>query len=96
LELATTPAATTAWFTKGAAMYDEGAGTYDAAADDDAKKKDSDNFTRLLWKSTKSVGFGMKGEKLYAWFCDTKAPAGTPTDASKKKLFLANVGGLCK
>jgi hypothetical protein len=42
----------------------------------------------MVWKNTSKVGFGVKGNIVIAWYCDSKL-AGGPED------YKANVGTLC-
>lgn len=57
---------------------------------DVAKKKLSDEFTRMVWKSSTTVGFGIKGKFVVAWICKKKG-----NDPYTTKDFLANVKKNC-
>lgn len=58
-ELVKSHAATDSWY-GGGAHYDDATGTYRAASDAAAQKK-ADAYTRMLWRGTKTVAFGIKG-----------------------------------
>jgi len=84
------------WYTKGILLYDFVTGECPTGKCPDAPKKiTSDNLTRLLWKSTKKVGFGIRGAEVVAWFCDAKMPALTIGNAGSKTAAKANVGKTC-
>lgn len=58
---------------------------------DVAKKRDSDEFTRMIWKSSTTVGFGIhKNRSVVAWYC---AKAGNLPDNTK--AFSENVNDVC-
>lgn len=79
--------ATDNWYHSGEPYYDYATGQPKTAATAE-QKVDALKFTRMMWKATKKVAFGIKGKHVVAWYCDAKGniPA---TDA---KVFKANVG----
>lgn len=77
-------AATTDWYSGGAVNYDYSVGAVKSAGN--AAK--SALFTQLLWKDSISVGFGLKGKYVIAWYC----PKGNTGD---KANYKKNVGTLC-
>jgi hypothetical protein len=50
---------------------------------------ESDQFTQLVWKRTQSVGFGIRGNTVVAWYCDA---GNTPRTES---AFMQNVSKVC-
>lgn len=62
--------ATNKWY-EGESSY-----SYDNGEPKDAKaetKKKSLQFTNMLWKSSKKVGFGIKGKFVLAYYCTVGA-----------------------
>lgn len=43
---------------------------------DEVTKQYSDTYTQLVWKTSKKVGFGIKGKFVVAWYCDKKGNTG--------------------
>lgn len=79
--------ASEAWY-KGESEYDYTKG--EPKKKEDAEKKlFSENFTRMVWKKTTKVGFGIKGKYVIAWYCEAKGNAGSTTE------FKKNVGEKC-
>lgn len=58
------PIAVQEWY-KGLSEYDFK--TSDMKKGGDAAKMAK--FTQLIWKATSTVGFGVKGKYVVAWFC---------------------------
>lgn len=81
--LLTSAAASISWYS-GVSEYDYSTGAVKSGKD----KAKSDLFTQLLWKDSHTVGFGISGKYVIAWYCD-KGNTGT-VDNYKK-----NVGTLC-
>jgi hypothetical protein len=82
--LATTDAATEGWYS-GKANYAFDMGTYSKISLSADKKLDVDDFTRMVWKATTKVSFGIKGRFVAAWYCTVKGNMGT-TDEYKKNV----------
>jgi len=87
--------ATTEWF-KGRYSYDFATGTAKAGATP-AKAKAAQQFANMAWKSTKKVGFGVKGTdsdnrgggQVVAWYCDV------PAEPENAELAKKNIGKIC-
>jgi hypothetical protein len=47
-----------------------------------------------MWRKTTTVGFGIRGAYVMAWYCEKKMPDHTHDPASYK-LYKTNVGYLC-
>lgn len=43
-----------------------------SSGDDDEQEKRMKAFTRMVWKRTRKVGFGVKGGRVIAWYCDVR------------------------
>jgi hypothetical protein len=43
----------------------------------------------MVWKNTSKVGFGVKGDRVIAWYCDVRGNQGGAED------YKANIGALC-
>jgi hypothetical protein len=70
--LAKSHAATDAWY-GGNSYYDYDTGKYKAGLTTEQTKLAKD-FTRMLWRGTENVAFGIKGKYVAAWYCN---PSGT-------------------
>jgi len=53
---------------------------------DKDEKKAVEKFSKMVWKNTKKVGFGVKGKWVIAWYCDAKPNKGS---------FVQNIGDHC-
>jgi len=80
-------AATDNWYHSGEPYYDYTTGQPRTAATA-AQKLDALKFTRMMWKATKKVAFGIKDKHVVAWYCDAKGNS----PAADAKAFKANVG----
>jgi hypothetical protein len=91
-------AATDAWY-GGNTYYDYTNGKYK----DDAtgsQLKLAKAFTRMLWRSTQTVAFGIKGKHVAAWYCNPSGrtnsnAAGVTGAAERAATFKANVMNSC-
>ena len=82
-----TNAASTFWYA-GETEYDYTKGEPKKKTDKN-KKAYSDNFTKMVWKATTKVGFGVKGKYVIAWYCEATPNTGSTTE------FKKNVGEKC-
>jgi hypothetical protein len=82
-------AATDSWY-GGFQHYDYATNGYKAGLTDTQKKK-AEAFTRMLWRGTQTVAFGVKGRWVAAWYCN---PSGS-TNANKAGAFKDNVMRSC-
>lgn len=62
--------ATTKWY-EGESSYNYDTG--EPTDDKDETKKKSKKFMNMLWKSSKKVGFGIKGKFVLAYYCTVGA-----------------------
>lgn len=53
-----------------------------------AQFSQAQNFAQMLWKGTKTVGFGVKGKFVVAWYCDK-------AETSNAERSRANIGVYC-
>jgi len=88
--LPTSHAATDAWYHEGKPWYDAATGATKAGATA-GQQELGYRYTRMLWKSTTKVAFGIKGKYVVAWYCSTVADEAAPKPADFKK----NVGTSC-
>jgi len=92
-------AATDSWY-GGNTYYDYANGKY-TGNDTTAKTKLAQAFTRMLWKNTQTVAFGVKGKYVAAWYCNpsgsTNSNAAGVTASSTEPMatFKANVMRSC-
>jgi uncharacterized protein YkwD len=82
--LADSDDAVDAWFA-GQADYDFAKGE-PASASDAAKKARSDAYTRMVWKGSTKVGFGIHGRFVVAWFCETEGNKPVTVAAFKENV----------
>jgi len=82
--LATSDDATDWWF-DGFKEYDFSTGA-PKAPKDAAKKQRSDEYTRLVWKASTKVGFGINGRFVVAWFCETEGNQPSTAAAFKENV----------
>lgn len=84
--------ATEYWY-GGRVYYDYKKGTYKEKYNKidltDANKALADDFTRMVWRSTSNVSFGIKGRYVYARYCSQKGNTGD------KDNYIANVKKDC-
>lgn len=68
-------AATDSWYS-GQTYYDYAKGKYTvgSSASQASQRKLAEAFTRMLWRGTQTVAFGIKGKHVAAWYCN---PSGT-------------------
>jgi len=85
LKLLTDSLATEGWYA-GIAMYDFDNHRPRSPPD----RKYSDQFTQMVWASTKHIGFGVRGDTVVAWYCSKGG--NTPRTASQ---FQQNVNPIC-
>jgi hypothetical protein len=85
--LKTTDAATDFWY-GGSAFYDF-IKHEPKDKDNELSKRRANQFTMLVWKNSKKVGFGISkdGRYVVAWFCDEPG--------NQADLYPANVGQNC-
>jgi len=92
LELVTSDAATDSWY---AGMKHFNFETGESRAPNDT---DMNNqflaFSRMMWRKSTKVGFGIRGSYVMAWYCNEPMKTQTQT-AADYKLYKANVGKLC-
>lgn len=86
--LATSLDAIDAWYA-GNTEYDAEKGA-PKTPDDAQKKALSDNYTKLVWKSSTKAGFGIKGKVVVAWICNK--PGNVPYKAED---FKKNISKNC-
>jgi len=80
----------TDWWYDGAKEFDPATHAPKSPADP-VKKKRSDAYTRLVWASSTTVGFGISsGRFVVAWFCKTKG-----NDPYTPAAFTTNVKKNC-
>jgi len=60
------------------------------ASGDAAKWAKMQRFAQMVWKNTSKVGFGVKGDRVIAWYCDARGNQGGAED------YKANIGALCE
>jgi hypothetical protein len=63
--------ATDTWYLSGEKFYAYETGRPKSGATDPQKAM-VDNFTRIVWKGTSTVSFGIKGKYVAAWYCTKK------------------------
>jgi len=61
-------AATDSWYLNGEQHYNYETGAPKDGASN-AEKAQVDDFTRMVWRSTSTVSFGIKGKYVAAWYC---------------------------
>lgn len=85
--LATSDDATEGWYSS-KKNYAFDLGTYKVTDPvlTDAQKLDVDEFTRMVWKETTKVSFGIKGRFVAAWYCSVEGNNG---DAENYKKNVA-------
>lgn len=85
----TTNLASEDWYKNGRDKYNFATGAARSPADQPAANK----FTEMLWKSSKTVGFGVKGKWVVAWYCDSRrrqlGNTGPPSS------FVKQIGSPC-
>jgi hypothetical protein len=67
-KLETSHAATDSWYS-GNTHYDYANGKYKSGLTA-AQTKLAQAFTRMMWRSTQTVAFGIKGKYVAAWYCN--------------------------
>lgn len=86
--LATSDDATEAWYA-GKKYYDFKTGGYQAKYNNQVltaqQKLDADAFTRMVWKKTTTVAFGIRDRWVYARYCLVQGNTGGPA------AYLTNV-----
>lgn len=60
------------------------------APEDPTLKEKFDKFTRMMWKSATKVGFGIRDDWVFAWYCEDAIPS-----AADEKDYEANILPLC-
>ena len=65
-----TDAASAAWYA-GGKWYDESTGRSKDPSNA-SKTLDAFKFTKMVWKKTTRVGFGVKGKWVVAWYCESQ------------------------
>jgi hypothetical protein len=87
-QLRFTDAASKAWY-GGSANYNENTGESTQPGNDQATLE-AFMFTKMVWKKTKRVGFGVRGKWVIAWYCESQ-----PASNSPGPVFVRNVGKKC-
>ena len=92
-------AATDSWY-GGNTHYDYANGKYKDSLTA-AQKKLAQAFTRMIWKSTQTVAFGIKGQYVAAWYCNVSGTTNsngqgvTASATEPMATFKANVLPSC-
>jgi len=92
IELITSNSSTDNWY-KGMSQFNFESG--ESKAPKDVKLNNQyKNFSRMMWKKTTKVAFGIRENFVIAWYCNDKIPAPEEKHESYK-LYKKNVGKLC-
>lgn len=83
-----TDAASEGWYA-GNKYYDESTGR-STDPTNASKTAEAFKFTKMVWRKTTRVGFGVKGKWVVAWYCESQ-----PASNSPAAEFVRNVGAKC-